>query len=117
MITDLFVIYVSYFEKVRDQLVIWSGQWSAVSCCDSVESEDEVLIDVSAGLLFKKTSSSYCFRHWGQISKKLYFYTEMENFLILQLLTCMQLYLPYDFHCKPRFHPPVGRILVAFLYP
>ena len=26
-------------------MVIWSGQWSAVSCCDSVESEDEVLID------------------------------------------------------------------------
>lgn len=52
MITDLFVIYVSYLEKVRE-IVIWSGQWSAVSCCDS-ESEDEVLIDVSAGLLKKK---------------------------------------------------------------
>ena len=70
MITDLFVIYVSYFEKVRDQMVSWSEQWSAVSCCDSVESEDEVLIDVSAGLLFKKTSSGYCFRHLGQIGKK-----------------------------------------------
>lgn len=69
MITDLFVIYVSYLEKVRE-IVIWSGQWSAVSCCDS-ESEDEVLIDVSAGLLKKKkTSSSYCFRHWGKIGKK-----------------------------------------------
>ena len=51
--------------------MIWSGQWSVVSCCDSVESEYEVLIDVSFGLLFfKKTSSSYCFRHWGQIGKK-----------------------------------------------
>lgn len=53
MITDLFVIYVSYLEKVRE-IVIWSGQWSAVSCCNS-ESEDEVLIDVSAGLLKNKT--------------------------------------------------------------
>lgn len=49
MITDLFVFM---FPTQRSEAVIWSGQWSAVSCCDS--ESDEVLIDVSAGLLKKK---------------------------------------------------------------
>ena len=45
----LIYIYPAYFEDVRE-MVIGSGQWPVLFGCDSAESEDRVLVDISPGL-------------------------------------------------------------------